>query len=285
MTCSLRRWSFNFSGLHSSFFPAFLSTVFISLSLSIPDDFSLRSPITDSGKFSKSSEQADKDKSEKGGLIGGSHRPASCPSPCFFSLYTPHSSTLSSLPPSAGNRALFRRRGDDKIKRKLHRVLLFDETGEVESRQLQTTFEKMGSGRREEDWTRARQTQTQTKGGKKPSGIWGHGRWGWGDWKRSKLEKEQNLYFDPWQRGGYCGGRKVLSQGNAPTSWANELDLANFWKRIPRTSELVFCDWSWGCLTTGTLIKQLTKNKFMHSLSWASESLQRIKFAQYINLT
>lgn len=134
----------------------------------VPDEFSLHSPITDSGKFFKSSEQADKDKSEKGGLIGGSHRPASCPSPCFFSLYSPHCSTLSSLPPSAGSGALLRRRGDDKIKRKLHPVL-FDETREVENRKLQTTFEKMGSGRREEDWTRERQTHADKR---RKKAIW-----------------------------------------------------------------------------------------------------------------
>lgn len=46
---------------------------------------------------------------------------------------------------------------------------------------------------------------------KKLFGIRGHGRWREGDWERSELEKKQNLYVDPTQRGGYFGGRKELS--------------------------------------------------------------------------
>lgn len=157
-----------------------LFCLFISISHSTPDDFSLHFPITDSENFSKSSDQTDRDNSEKGGLIGGSDRPASCPSSCFFSLYLPFSS--SSFPPSAGNRALFQRRGDDKIKRKLHWVFLIDKTREVGGWKLQTTFEKMGSGQGEVGWTRARQTHPE-KRRDKPSGIWGHGRWGLEDWE------------------------------------------------------------------------------------------------------
>lgn len=99
----------------------------------------------------------DKDQSENGSLIGGSHRPASCPSPCLFLSILP-----SSLPPSAGNRALSWRGGDDEIRRKLHRVLLCDKTREVGSLgKLQTTFEKTGSGRRETGRTRAGKTHTE----------------------------------------------------------------------------------------------------------------------------
>lgn len=46
--------------------------------------------------------------------------------------------------PSERNQSLFWRRKDDKIKRKLHQVLVSDKTREVRSRKLQTAQRRWG---------------------------------------------------------------------------------------------------------------------------------------------
>lgn len=46
--------------------------------------------------------------------------------------------------PSEGNQSLFWRRKDDKIRRKLHQVLVFDKTREVRSCKLQTALRRWG---------------------------------------------------------------------------------------------------------------------------------------------
>lgn len=70
------------------------------------------------------------------------------PLPAFFSPSSPPPPPLS-VHPQVTELPSGRGGGDEEIKRKLHRVLLFDKTREVESWKLQTTFEKTGSGRRE----------------------------------------------------------------------------------------------------------------------------------------
>ena len=95
---------------------------------------------------------------EKEGLIGGSNRPPSCPSPRPHLYILP--SSRPSVPPSAGNRTLFWRGGDEEIKRKLHQVLVFDKTRSGDLK-LQTTFEKTRAGVREKGWTRVGQKDAE----------------------------------------------------------------------------------------------------------------------------
>lgn len=122
----------------------------------------------DGAKEEGMEKKGDKNKSEKGSLIGGSHRPCSCPSPCFFLSILP--SSAPSLPPSAGNRALFQRGGDEEIKRKLHRVLLFDKKREVESRGNFKQLLKRRGRVGEKGWTREGQTDTGRE--KTEKAIW-----------------------------------------------------------------------------------------------------------------
>lgn len=81
----------------------------------------------------------------------------------------------------------------------------------MESRNFKQLLEKMVSGVGENGWTR--EGQTDKEGGKDRKSHLGfgvivdEGR----ETERSELQKKQNLYVDPRQREGYCGGRIVLS--------------------------------------------------------------------------
>lgn len=83
---------------------------------------------------SKGWKKKHKDRTERETWLGAVTGHPPVPLPAFFSASpTPPTPSIPSPSSSAGNRALFRRGWDEEIKRKLHRVLLFDKTREVES--------------------------------------------------------------------------------------------------------------------------------------------------------
>lgn len=134
--------------------------------------------------------EQDRDR-EKASLIGGSHRPASCRSPCLpFSILP---SSTPSLHPCAGRELFSREEGMKRLRENYTESFSLTRQGKWRVGTSNNFWKDRVWGQRERLDKRGTGRWRDRKGQKKLSGIRGHGRWRERDWEEWIREETESL--------------------------------------------------------------------------------------------